>query len=260
MNSTQVIKQKKLVKIGNMYRLGDHIIGCGSSCDMSFVEKVLDKKRVRAVITDPPYGVGYVENRPKDTILGKISNDTKIQNDQLQTEEEYSSFTRNWIEPIIANLEEYNQFYIFNGDLMEPALRQGMRESKLHFSQLLIWIKGGGASARKDFVPQHELIIYGWFGKHRLESKRGCSVMYYPRPHRASMHPTMKPVGLIRRLILNSTKIGETVYDPFGGSGTTLIACEQIKRKCYMVEIDPNHVATTIQRWETITGKEAVKI
>lgn len=92
-----------------------------------------------------------------------------------------------------------------------------------------------------------------------MERSKAKSVIFCPKPARSKLHPTMKPVQLLRQLIGNSTKIGDTVYDPFGGSGSTLIACEHYQRKCLMIEIDPDHVSTTIQRWEILTGREAAK-
>jgi DNA modification methylase len=90
-----------------------------------------------------------------------------------------------------------------------------------------------------------------------MERSKAKSVIFYPKPAKSKLHPTMKPIGLLRKLILNSTKMGELIYDPFGGSGSTLIACEHTRRKCAMIELDPEYVATTIQRWEMITGQEA---
>lgn len=139
-------------------------------------------------------------------------------------------------------------------------LKHGMVAAKIYCSQLIIWVKNSPVMGRKDYLAQHELIIYGWFGRHKTERGKGKSVIFYPKPHRSKLHPTMKPIGLLRQLILNSTKIGDKVYDPFGGSGSTLMACEHTKRKCAMIELDPNYVATIIQRWEILTGKEAIKI
>jgi DNA modification methylase len=245
------------IKQGDIFILGEHKVACGDSCDQSLVDKLIGKKEIRAIITDPPYGVGYVENRPANPMPGKISNDTVIANDHIQSDEEYANFTRRWVEPVLRKLSEYNQIYVFNGDIMICALRRGMMEVKIHFSQIVVWVKGGGSSARKDYVPQSELIFYGWFGKHKFERRRGPGVLFYPSMHRNALHPTMKPVGLMRKLILNSTKAGETVYDPFLGSGSTLIACEHTGRKCIGIEMDKTHCNTIIARWEKLTNKKA---
>jgi DNA modification methylase len=256
----KIIKPRKEVRIGDLWILGDHRLVCGSASDKESVEKAVGENKIRQILTDPPYGVAYVENRPKDTIMGNISVDKIIQNDRLQTDQEYSDFTKSWLELLKERMQTYNTIYIFNGDLMICALRHGIQQAGFYFSQIVVWVKGGGASARKDHLPQHELIAYGWYGRHKMERAMSKSVIIYPKPHRSSLHPTMKPVGLLRKLIENSTKIGEIVYDPFGGSGSTLIACEQFKRKCAMIELDPNYCSTIIQRWELLTGGEARKV
>lgn len=217
---------------------------------------------VREVLTDPPYGVAYVENKAhfKETIGANLSNTTIIQGDQLQTEEEYTKFTKAWLDAVVPFLFTYNTVYIFNSDLMMSALRMGMKQAGIYYSQMIIWIKNTIVVGRKDYLPGHEVIAYGWHGRHKMERSKGKSLIFYPKPHSSKLHPTMKPIGLLRQFILNSTKIGDTVYDPFGGSGSTLMACEHTRRKCIMVELDPNYVSTIIQRWETLTNKEAIKL
>jgi len=139
------------------------------------------------------------------------------------------------------------------------ALRQGMKSAGIYYSQMIIWIKNTVVLGRKDYLCQHEIIAYGWHGRHKQERGKARSVMFYPKPHKSALHPTMKPVGLLRQLILNSTKKGDTVYDPYGGSGSTLIACEHTGRRCAMIEIDPKYVGTIISRWEKLTNKKAKK-
>ncbi len=143
---------------------------------------------------------------------------------------------------------------------MMCALRAGMKQAGIYYSQMIIWIKNQIVVGRKDYLPQHEVIAYGWHGRHKMERSKGKSVIFHPKPHRSALHPTMKPIGLLRQLILNSTKINDTVYDPFAGSGSTLIACEHLKRKSIIIELDPTHCSTIIQRWELLTGKKAEKI
>jgi DNA modification methylase len=135
-----------------------------------------------------------------------------------------------------------------------------MKKVGVNFSQLLIWIKNHVVVGRKDYLPMHELIAYGWYGTHEFKRSKDKSVLYYPKPHSSPLHPTQKPVGLIRKIILNCTKTGDIVYDPFGGSGTTLIASEQTGRKCLMIEMDLEYCQTIITRFETLTGKQAKKL
>lgn len=240
-------------KTGEIYQLGLHRLYCGDSTKVP--EKLFDSK-IRMICTDPPYGITYVE--VAQGVDGKQRDITdKIVGDQLQSDEEYALFTKEWLQVTKKHLEKYNTIYIFNSDLMYCALRHGMKEAGFYYSQLIIWIKNHIVVGRKDYLQQHELIAYGWFGRHKMEREKDKSIIFYPRPNKSALHPTMKPIGLLRRIILNATKLGETVYDAFGGSGSTLIACEHIKRKCIMVEMDPAYCEKIIKRWEILTGKKA---
>jgi DNA modification methylase len=249
------------IQAGDIFQLGEHRLICGDASNKEIVEKAVGGGSIRMILTDPPYGVAYVENKAhfKETIGANLSNTTIIQGDEIQTHEKYADFTEKWIKAILTKLEKYNTIYIFNADTMMCALRKGMEDAGIYYSQMIIWIKSNIVVGRKDYLPQHELIAYGWYGRHKREKAKGKSVMFYPKPHRSKLHPTMKPVGLLRRLILDSTKTGDTVYDPFGGSGSTLIACEQTKRRCIMIEISPIYIKTIIERWEKITNQKAIK-
>jgi len=154
-------------------------------------------------------------------------------------------------------LAKKNAAYIFNADRMVFALRNGMYDAGFKFAQLLIWIKSHAVIGRLDYAPMHELIVYCWRGTHLFRRSKDKSVLFYPKPSKSVFHPTTKPVGLIRRLVLNSSIIGDAVYDGFCGSGTTLLACEQTRRRCYAVEIDEEYCRTIIRRWEQMTGKKA---
>ena len=150
-----------------------------------------------------------------------------ITNDDICTDPEYADFTHGWLAQVLPHLSKKNSIYIFNADKMLFALKAGMDQAGVRFSQLIIWVKNHAIVGRKDYLPQHELIAFGWFGTHTFRRSKDKSVIFYPKPNKSPLHPTMKPIGLISRLILNSTEIGDVVYDGFGGSGTTLIACEQ---------------------------------
>lgn len=256
---------KKLeVQPGDIFKLGEHVIGCGSSTDQAFVDKVAEAgpkyaPGVRAILTDPPYGVAYVEGKKDFNKLG-TENVKVIMNDHLQTDVEYRNFTNEWLKVIVPYLAKYNACYIFNSDLMLPALRSGMEMAGFYYSQMLVWVKNSVVIGRKDYLPMHEICAYGWHGRHKMERPKAKSVIFHPKPARSKLHPTMKPVGLLRKLIPNSVRAGEWVYDPFGGSGSTLIACEHLDRKCMMIELDPSYVSTIIARWEKLTNKTAVKI
>lgn len=239
-----------------MFRLGDHLLLCGNSSDVELVKKLVGEQKIKAVICDPPFGVAVTESKEGFRTLAK---NKAIANDHLQTDEEYQKFTADWINAVTPHLERKNSLYIFNSDKMVFALREGMLEAGMKFAQLLVWVKTHAVIGRMDYAPQHELIAYGWFGVHEFVKSKDKSVLVCPRPNKSSMHPTTKPLDLIRRLILNSTRIGDIVFDGFLGSGTTLLACEQTKRVCIGVELDPEYCQTIIDRFEKLTGIEAEK-
>lgn len=252
---------KRNVKTGEIYRMGNHLIGCGSSTDHDFVANVLEGGSVKVILTDPPYGVDYVAGKKDFAKLAAEGGIARsIAGDELQGEEEYAAFTAAWLDAAKPHLEKYNACYIFNSDLMFRALRNGMERAGFYYSQMLVWVKNTVVVGRKDYLPMHEIVAYGWFGRHKMERTKSKSVLFHPKPARSKLHPTMKPVGLLRKIIPNSAKVGEIVYDPFGGSGSTLIACEHLQRKCRMIELDPRYVGTIIERWEKLTGEKAEKI
>lgn len=209
------------------------------------------------MICDPPYGVALAESSGG---FKKLSKNKAIANDHIQSDEEYRVFTRDWIEAVIPHLARKNIFYIFNSDKMVFALREGLMDAGCKFGQLLVWVKTQAVVGRLDYAPQHELIIYAWLGVHEFLKSKDRSVIIYPRPTRSPLHPSSKPVGLIRRLVLNSTRIGDVVFDGFLGGGTTLLACEETRRKCFTIEIDPEYCLTSIFQWERLTGQKAKRI
>lgn len=245
------------IKPGNIFKLGSHYLACGDCRNKDLVAKVVGKLKIKAVITDPPYGVAVTESQHgfKKSLKNKA-----VLNDHLQSDEEYQTFTKDWLEVISPYFERKNALYIFNSDKMIFSLRQGMLDAGCKFAQLLIWVKTQAVIGRLDYAPQHELIAYGWHGTHEFLKSKDKSVIIYPKPNRSPFHPTTKPVGLIRRLILNSTRIGEVVFDGFLGSGTCLLACEQTKRICVGIELDPEYVQTTINRFEKLTNIKTIKL
>lgn len=245
------------IQCGDVFRVGNHIVGCGDARDNEFVTRVIGKTKIKAVIADPPYAVNLVGAK---TGFSKLTVPKKILNDELTSESAYTQFTKDWIVPIIPHLAIKNSFYVFNSDLMIFALREGMERSGVHFSQLLLWLKNNAVIGRKDYLPQFELIAYGWHGKHAFRKSKDKSVLWYPRPSRSPWHPTTKPVGLIRRLILNSTDIGDTIYDSFCGSGTAAIAAEQTKRSSIVIERDEQYVQTILSRMEKLFGLKPERV
>lgn len=245
------------MKYGEIYELGNHRLAVGRATDKALVDKLVGDRKVRLVLSDVPYGVAYVESKRG---LVKNMDHKVIENDQTQTDEEYTAFTQSWLELITPHLTKKNAFYIFNSDKMLFALRDGMLASDVRFTQLLIWVKTQAVIGRMDYLFQHELIAYGWHGTHEFMKSKDKSVLVFPKPSKSKLHPTMKPVGLLRRLILNSSKVNEYVYDCFSGSGSLAIGCEQTKRKALLIELDLNYCQTIVDRWEKLTGLEAKRV
>jgi len=257
MKKQQESKPKKLIKPGTIWQLGQHRLAYGDCRDKELIKKLIGKDKVNVICSDPPYGVGVVESKRNFKTLVK---DKIIANDHLQSDTEYRTFSKEWLEAITPYLANKNTAYIFNADKMVWSLRDGMLDAKFKVSQLLVWIKSQSVVGRLDYAPQHELILYGWHGTHRFRRSKDKSVFFYPRPQKSKFHPTTKPIGLIRRLILNSSEIDDTVYDGFLGSGTALLACEQTKRRCFAVELDLEYCLTAIERWEKITKLKSKRI
>lgn len=242
------------MKAGDIYQLGQHRLACGSSSDTELIAKLVGEAKIALALTDPPYGVSYVENKLNP---GKSGSEKAIANDNIEDEVEYATFTKAWLEAIKPYMARKNSLYIFNSDKMLLPTIQALKATGGKFTQLLIWAKTQAVVGRLDYLPQHELIIYGWYGTHKFYKSKDKSILVYPKPSVSKLHPTMKPVGLLRRLILNSSNVGDVVFDGFGGSGSTLMACEQTKRHCLMVELDSEYCEVIVDRWENLTGLKA---
>lgn len=246
------------IKTGDIFLLGNHKLLCSDARDKESVKRLMGKDKIDIILTDVPYGIDYVTS--KNGFKQKLSKAKDIEGDGFQSDEDYRKFTKEWLDTTIPYLEKKNSVYVFNCDKMIFPLREGMQDAGIYFSQLLIWIKSQAVIGRKDYLPMHELIAYGWCGTHTFKKGKDKSVLFVPKPAKSKLHPTMKPVSLLRRIILNSTKIGDIAYDPFSGSGSVAIASEETKRKCLMVEIDPQYCETIIERFEKYSGIKAKKL
>ncbi len=249
--------KKNNIQYGDIFILGNHRLACGDSRDKGLIKKLIGKDKVSQILCDPPYGVEVVEGK-KGFAKGKEHK--PIANDHYQSMEDYIQFSQDFLEAIKPHMSKKNSIYIFNSDKMVFALEVGMFRADFRFGQLLIWVKNQGVIGRLDYLPQHELVVYGWYGTHEFLRSKDKSVLMYPRTNVNKAHPTMKPLGLLRRLILNSSRLGDIVFDGFGGSGQTLLACEQTRRRCLMVELDTGYCKTIIERFEKMTGKRVEKI
>lgn len=257
MNKPQETKPASSIKSGTIWQLGEHRLACGDARDKKLVARLVGAEKIALVCSDPPYGTAAVESKRG---FSKLSKDKTIANDHLQSDAEYREFTRAWLGAIAPHLARKNAAYVFNSDRMVWALREGMIAAGFKIAQLLIWIKSQPVVGRLDYAPQHELVLYGWRGTHAFRRSKDKSVLFHPRPSKSTYHPTTKPVALVRRLIFNSTGIGDAVYDCFLGSGTALLACEQTKRRCFAVELDAEYCITALERFERLTGIKAIKI
>lgn len=251
MNNSQETKQESSIKKGEAVELDGHRLICGDATNPDVLDTLAEGLQIDCLLTDPPYGVSYTKSKAG---FAELANDTAITNDDLKDELEYQQFTTAWLKALKPHLADKNSVYIFNSDKMVFALRKALLATDFTFSQLLVWAKTSSVIGRLDYLPQHELIAYGWHGTHRFEKSQDKSVLVHPKPNKSNLHPTMKPVELLSRLILNSTQVGDVVCDPFGGSGSTLIACEQTKRRCLMVESDPEYCQTIIERYEKLSA------
>lgn len=242
------------VKKGDIWQLGEHRLMCGDSTVITDVEKLMNGEKADMVFTDPPYNVDY-EGKTKEAL--------KIKNDHFKSDEEAAESL--WY-PAFSNLKivshSHASFYMTmpqGGTHMMMMMM--MSKAGWQVKHELIWKKQSIVLNRADYNYQHEPILFGWNEKHIFYGKgkyKNTSVWEFDRPTKSKEHPTMKPVELIAEALLNSSKENDLIIDLFGGSGSTLIACEQLNRKCYMCEIDPHYCDVIITRWEKLTGKKAV--
>ncbi len=242
------------MKPGQIIQLGQHRLACGDSSDPELVKQLIGENKISVVLVDPPYAVAIVESKQW---LKSKDRHKAIVNDGLMSDAAYQKFTEAWVGAVKPHLASKNSVYIFNSDKMLLPTVQALKASGGKFAQLLIWAKTQAVVGRLDYLPQHELIIYGWFGAHKFHKSKDKSILVYPKPSISKLHPTMKSVGLLRRLILNSSDIDDIVYDCFVGSGSTLLAREQTNRRCLAIELDPEYCQTVIDRWQKLTGQKA---
>lgn len=180
-----------------------------------------------------------------------------IENDNINNYEEF--FTK-FLGNIIPHFNDYNTFYIFMSGKELHNLRLAVENNDCKCGDYLIWVKNNHVLGRKDYNSKHEFCLYGWYGKHKFYGDFSTTVLCFDKPLKNDLHPTMKPIELLAKLIKDGSPVGGNILDVFGGSGSTLIACEQTNRNCYMMELDPNYCQVIIDRWEEFTGMEAEKI
>lgn len=237
-------------KKGDVWALGEHRLMCGDSTNYNDVAQLMDGELADLLITDPPYNVDYV---------GKTKDKLKIENDKMSD----SNF-REFLYDAFVNADTVMKpgavFYIWHADSEGYNFRGACKDAGWQVRQCLIWNKNQMVMGRQDYQWKHEPCLYGWKdGASHLwaADRKQTTVIDFNKPQRNGEHPTMKPVGLFDYQIKNNTKGADVVLDLFGGSGTTLIACEQDGRKARLMELDPHYCDVIIKRWENLTGKEA---
>ena len=269
---------KRRTKPGQIWKLGDHKLAVGDSTEPATYEALMGDEQVDLVITDPPYNVDYHGGGEKEMT---ISNDN-------MTDADFEMFLRKSYDRMIEVSKPGTPIYVFHADSSGHIFRNEFVNSGWLLKQVLIWVKNSFVMGRQDYHWQHEPVIYGWkpgaghkwYGERNkattiddqqdistmnkaelLEIVRSnaeySTVLRENKPKKNSIHPTMKPIALVAKLMSNSSITGDIVLDPFGGSGSTLIAAEQLGRASRLIELDPEYADAILARWEFHTNKKA---
>lgn len=244
--STDVVK-------GDLIEIGKHRLVCGDSTEIDVYSKLFEDKLADLIITDPPYNVDY---------SGKTKENLKIQNDSMSNDEFYN-FLYDFFVAQASFCKKGGVWYVWHADLEGANFRLAMGNAGIPVRQCLIWVKNSLVLGRQDFHWKHEPCLYGWKegASHSWYNDRSqTTVLEFDRPSRNAEHPTMKPIELITYQIENSSKRGEIVADPFGGSGTTMVASEISGRTCYMIELDPIYCQVIIDRMAKLNPELTIKI
>lgn len=234
---------------GDLWVMGRHRLLCGDATKSEGFERVLEGRLADMVFADPPYNVNYTQKTGRNQVR-------QIVNDDLGTQ--FEQFLHTACIQILS--VSRGAVYLCMSSSELHTLHKAFTSAGGHWSTFVIWDKGHFTLGRSDFQRQYEPILYGW--KEGQEhfwcgARNEGDVWFVAKPQFNALHPTMKPVGLIERAIRNSSRRGDLVLDPFGGSGSTLITCEKTGRAARLIELEPRYVDVTIRRWEAYTGQEA---
>lgn len=241
-----------VTKPGDLWELGDHRLLCGDATNSTDVDRLLGGKRAAMIFTDPPWNVA----------IGKDSNPRHRQREGLQNDDlgvDFGAFLHGWSAASLMRLD--GDIYCVMGSREWPTIDTALREAGMHWSAVIVWAKDSFVLGRRNYHPRFEPIWYGWPEKGNSSYVGGRSqddVWEFTRPKVSKEHPTMKPIALVAKAVANSSIPGDLVLDPFLGSGTTLLACEHLKRRAYGLEIEPRFCDVIIKRWETATKSKAV--
>lgn len=245
------------VKRGEIYQLGKHRLMCGDSTTTD-LEKLMNNHKADMVFTDPPYLMGFTGNVNRDGSKSYNSKYGSIKNDKM-TREDGDKF----ILKIFTQIMNYNKgaYYVCFYRLGLDYIFRALDTLNNQYKALIIWNKGNHSLSNSDYMSKYEPIVYGWFNEHNFYGDRSnFDIWDIKRTSKNTLHPTMKPLTLCSKAIMNSSRPNDIVLDLFGGSGSTLIACEQLNRRCYTMELDEKYCTVIINRWEEFTGEKAKKI
>ena len=242
---TEALEKAAFVEKGDVWVVGKHRLYCGDATNPDDVAKLMDGHRANLIVTDPPYGVSF-----------KSKSGLTIQNDSMKDEEFYT-FLRKAFDNMVAHMESGGSAYVFHADTEGLTFRRAFMDAGFHLAGVCIWAKNSLVLGRSDYQWQHEPVLYGFLqnGKHRWYSDRKQTTIWnFDKPKRNANHPTSKPLDLLAYPISNSSQENAIVLDTFGGSGSTLMACEAANRICYTMELDEKYASVILRRYVDDTG------
>ena len=245
----KALEEATFVKPGDLWQLGKHRMLCGDATNSEDLTKLMGNEKANLVVTDPPYNVNF-----------ESASGLKIKNDK-QDNENFYQFLLSSFKNMAEHLAEGASAYIFHADTEGLKFRKAFIESGFHLSGVCIWAKNSFVMDRSPYQWGHEPILYGWLktGKHKWYVGRAEStIWHYDKPKKNAEHPTMKPIPLLCYPIKNSSTVNGIILDTFAGSGSTLIACEQMNRICYSMELDPKYASVIIRRYVETYGYKDV--
>lgn len=260
------IEENPISKSGDIWILGDHKLICGDSCKPETYNLLLENELVDMTFTDPPYNVDY-GNTMKDNLVGKKNKNggKSYKNSQGQRtilNDNLGNDFPKFLFDACSNILSFTKgaCYICMSSSELHTLQKAFVDAGGKWSTFIIWAKNHFTLGRSDYQRQYEPMLYGWKEKNEhywCGDRNQSDVWYFDKPNKSDLHPTMKPVDLCKRAILNSSKTDDIILDPFGGSGSTLIAAQLVNRRCRMIELDPKYVDVIIKRWQNVTNDKA---
>ncbi len=253
------VEENSISQKGYVWLLGEHRVISGSSTEAEDVAKLMQSDKVDMMFTDPPYNVDYgkMNGNKQNAYRFQVR---KIENDNM-SDEDFEALLFGFIDVSKAHTKAGAPYYIAYGERNSLQFLGAFKRAGLKHSCNIIWKKHSLVIGRSDYHYIHEPIFYGWIdGQTHIYygDRKQTSVWEVDRPTKSELHPTMKPVELVLKAIHNSSKAGDIVYDPFGGSGSTMIAAEKAGRAARLVELDNKYVDVIVKRWQQYTGKEAI--